>query len=63
MRGCATGDGRLAHDDKAAAVEMLDQALGHDRRHDLSRIMYALAAAVPQRESEGFGDILGLGRS
>jgi hypothetical protein len=40
---------------------MLNQTLGDDLRHDLVRVVNALAALEAQRKGEGRGEVLGIG--
>ena len=43
----SASDQRTLHDDKASALKMVDQALCHDPRHDLVRVVDTLAAREP----------------
>jgi hypothetical protein len=54
-------DRRFLHDDEAGALEMLHQALGHDRRHHLASVVHPLAPAVAQREGERVGEVFRAG--
>ena len=49
----------LLYDEKSVALQMLDQATGHDLRHDLVRVVNALAAVKPQSEGEGIAEVFG----
>jgi hypothetical protein len=46
---------------RAGALEVLHQALGHDRGHHLSGVMRPRAPAVAQREGERIGEVVGAG--
>ena len=58
----ATPDWRALHDDEAGALQMFDEALRHDRGHDLVGVVNALAALDAQSERErveiGFNNLL-----
>jgi len=61
--GAASAKRRLLHDDKTGALEVLDEALGDDDRHELVGVVDPLAALKTQREGERVGDIGGGGGS
>lgn len=61
--GAASAKRRLLHDDKTGALEVLDEALGDDDRHELVGVVDPLAALKTQREGQRVGDIGGGGGS
>ncbi len=46
---------RLPHKDETAALQMVDQPLGDDRRLDLRRVVHALAPGIAQGKRQGVG--------
>jgi hypothetical protein len=52
---------RPLHNDEARSLQMLDKALGDDRRHDLGGVMLPPAAVEAQRERESVGEVFGGG--
>ena len=50
----------LLYEEKSVALQMVDQATGHDLRHDLTRVVDPFAALKAQREGGGGGDIFGV---
>jgi len=57
--GAPSAKRRPLHDDKTGALEMLDEPLGDDDRHDLVGVVDPLVALKTQREGERGGDIGG----
>jgi hypothetical protein len=53
----ASSDWRLLHNDKAGSLQMLDEALGNDCRHEFIGVMDAFATLKAQREGERVGDV------
>ena len=49
---CAFGDGRPLHDDEAGAVQMFNETLRHDLRHNFVRVVDAPTAPKAQRERQ-----------
>jgi hypothetical protein len=56
-RSCPAG-WRPLHDDESRSLQMLDQALGDDRRHEFVGVVNALAALKAQGEGERVGQVL-----
>ena len=48
----AFGDGRPLHDDEAGAVQMFNETLRHDLRHNFVRVVDAPTAPKAQRERQ-----------
>ncbi len=61
--GAAFAKRGLLQDDKTRALEVLDEPLGDDARHELDGIVDPLAALKTQREGECVGDVGGGGGS
>jgi hypothetical protein len=55
-------DRRLLHHHETVTLKVVDQALCHDLRHDLIRVMLPLAALEPEREGELSRQVLGRGQ-
>ena len=47
----------VSYDDEAGALQMLDQTLRHDLRHDLVGVVDALTTLKAQREGERVGEV------
>ena len=54
-------DRRPLHHDKARSLQVLDQALGDDRRDEFVGVVDAVAAVKAQREGERIGNVFGSG--
>ena len=52
---------RFLHHDEPRTLEVLDQALGDDRRHELVGVVRALPALKASGERQGIGDVVGCG--
>jgi hypothetical protein len=59
--GAASAKRGLLHDDETRALEVLDESLGDDDRHELVGIVDPLAALKTPRKGECVGDIGGGG--
>ncbi len=53
----AAADGSPLHYDEAGSLQMLDETLRHDRRHEFVRVVDALATLEAQGEGERVGDV------
>ena len=49
---CPADRRRFPHDDKPGLLQVFDKPLGHDARHELARVIHALAALEPEREGQ-----------
>jgi hypothetical protein len=55
----APADRRFLHHDEARPLEVLDEALRADSRHEFVGVVDALAALEAEREGEGVGQVVG----